>query len=218
MQFKDGTPVYTFNGKNVGQIDKVVMNPKTKELSHIVVRKGLFFTEDKIVPLSLIASSNENGIYLRQDAGDLSLLPPFEEKHYIPLDERERSGTAYEDSSILYWVPPFGGWMNYPSAYAYPPPYPIASEQNIPEGTIALKEGATVYSSDNELLGTVERIFTDDKTDKASYFLLSDGLIFQEKKLIPMSWVGQITEDAIRLIVETSIVNRLVQYHPEKLR
>src|SRR6266545_4349468 len=108
MQFKQGTGVYTSDGRDVGRIDRVVLDPKTKEVTHIVVRKGFLFTEDKIVPLSLIASALEDQVRLRPDAGDLGALPPFEETHYIPVDEAEARGANYPVglASPLYWYPP----------------------------------------------------------------------------------------------------------------
>ncbi len=95
MQFKQGANVSTFDGKSVGTVDRVVLTPKTKEVTHIVVRKGFLFSEDKIIPLSLITSATENQVTLRQDATDLDKLPPFEEVHYIPLDETEARTAEY---------------------------------------------------------------------------------------------------------------------------
>lgn len=52
MQFKQGTHVYTIDGKDVGAIDRVVLDPKTDEVTHVVVRRGWLFSEDKVVPIS----------------------------------------------------------------------------------------------------------------------------------------------------------------------
>lgn len=47
MQFKDGANVYTADGHTVGSIDRVVIDPRTNEVTHVVVRRRLFFTEDQ---------------------------------------------------------------------------------------------------------------------------------------------------------------------------
>lgn len=214
MQFKQGARVLTFDGKDVGRIDHVVLDPQTKEITHMVVRKGFLFAEDKIVPISLIASSDEDTIYLREDAGDLHLLPPFEETHYVLLDDVERGVTAYPDTPALYWIPPVGGWLDYPEGYAYPPPYPVEKVRHIPEGMVALREGAEVYSRDDELLGHVERILTDSEADRATYFVLSSGIIIHTKRLVPMAWVQEIYEDRLVLSVSKAMVERLHEYHP----
>jgi uncharacterized protein YrrD len=216
MQFKDGTHVYSFDGQVVGHVDRVVLNPKTKEVTHIVVRKGFLFTEDKIVPLHLLASATEDRVSLREDAGNLDELPPFEETHYIPLDEADLRNGDYPVgmSSALYWYPPMGGSMGYPgiATYAYPPPYRTETEQNIPEGTIALKEGARVFSDDDQHVGNVVRVFTESPSDRVTYFLISEGFIFKEKKLIPVSWIREIQEGEIHLSVGTSVLDKLHEY------
>ncbi|MHB8753188.1 MAG: PRC-barrel domain-containing protein, partial [Aggregatilineales bacterium] len=143
MQFKDGTGVYSLDGQHIGRVARVVLNPKTKEVTDIVVRKGFLFTEDKTIPLGLIASATVDRVSLREDAGKLAELPPFEETHYIPLDEAEARKAAYPFgfASPLYWYPLMSPWMIGNSSglgYAYPSRYRIEIEQNIPEGTVAL--------------------------------------------------------------------------------
>ena len=71
MQFKQGASVYTSDGKDIGHIDRVVLNPRTKEVTHLVIRKGFLFSEDKLVPISLVAMGTGEGLTLRPDAGDL---------------------------------------------------------------------------------------------------------------------------------------------------
>ena len=40
MQFKENTHVYTAGGQDVGKIKRVVVDPNTKDLTHLVVQKG----------------------------------------------------------------------------------------------------------------------------------------------------------------------------------
>lgn len=215
MQFKQGSPVYTADGQDVGRVDRVVLNPKTKEVTHIVVRKGFLFLEDKIVPLSLIASSTEEGVSLRPNAGNLDALPPFEETHYVSADEAEarEAGYAADMAAPLYWYPPMGGWLGYSEySYGYPPPYPTEAQQNIPPDTVALREGALVITADGQQVGTVERVFTDSQTDRATYFLMSQGLFFKERKLIPVTWIRTINENEIHLSVGAVTLDGLREY------
>jgi uncharacterized protein YrrD len=217
MEFKQGTKVTTYDGKDVGSVDRVVLNPKTKEVTHIVVRKGFLFSEDKIVPLSVIASATEEEVKLRQDAGELDDLPPFEETHYIGLDEEETRTAAYPAglAAPFYWYAPTGGWMGYPDygdRYAYPPPYPSETVQNIPDDTIALREGAEVISADGEHVGSVKRIYTHPGSDRATHFLLSDGLLFKEQKLVPFGWISDIQEDEVHLNVGANLLKGVPEF------
>ena len=46
MQFKENARVITAGGQKVGRIDRVVLDPKSKELTHLVVKKGFLFTRE----------------------------------------------------------------------------------------------------------------------------------------------------------------------------
>src|SRR5574341_1521242 len=110
MQFQQDVSIVAANGQEVGHIDRVVVDPQTKAVTHIVVRKGFLFKEEKVVPMDLIADATEERITLRADAGDLEALPPFEEKHYI----QSEGGTAPTISPSglapsLYGPSPVGG-------------------------------------------------------------------------------------------------------------
>jgi uncharacterized protein YrrD len=210
MQFKQDESVVMPNGQVVGHVDRVVMNPQNKQITHIVVRKGFFFTEDKLVPLSLIETATEDRVTLRRDAGDLDKLPAFEDTHYIPLTDPEAKSAAYTSdlASPLYWYPPLGGWM----AYDYPPPYVVETERHIPEDTVPLREGARVISADDKHVGNVERVFTEANADRATYFLISKGLFLKERKLVPTTWVREVSEDEVRLSVDSSVLETLHEY------
>ena len=43
MLFKQGTDVFSSDNEKIGTLDRVVMDPRTKEISHIIVREGFLF-------------------------------------------------------------------------------------------------------------------------------------------------------------------------------
>lgn len=211
MQFKRDTKVYTATGEDVGSVSRVVLNPQTKEVTHVVVQKGFFFTEDKLLPLSLIASATGERVTLRPDAGDLHSLPLFEETRYIPLDAAEARAVAYPPDLAmpLYSYMPLGiGW----SEYVPPAPFRAETEQNIPSNTVAVKEGARVITSDDRHVGDVERVFTDSALDRMTYFVISQGLILKEKKAVPSSWIRSVTEDEVHLNVGATVFEGLPEF------
>ena len=215
MEFKQGTQVYTSDGKAIGSIDRVVLHPKTKEVTDIVVRKGFLFTEDKIIPLSLIASGNDERLTLGGTDSDINTLLPFEENHYIPLDDIEAGTAEYPLgwASPSYWYEPMGGeipYANYNAGYNHP--YRTETEQNIPEDTIALKEGARVITANGQDIGSISRIFVNPENNLATHFLIAEGLIFKEQKLIPVSWIREIKQNEILLNVGVPILNKVPKF------
>ncbi len=204
MEFEQNAAVFTAKGDAVGHIGRVVVNPESKAITHIVVRKGFLFTEDKVVPIAMIAEATDERIVLREDAGDLQALPVFEEKHYVRLD-----GSAGPASAVI--SQPLAGM---PAAYAPAPAEKLIQqvEQHIPEGTVALKEGAKVITSEGRQLGSVERVIAEPETDHATHLLVSSGLLAKEKKLIPITWVMIRGENEVLLTVEPNLVEELSEY------
>jgi uncharacterized protein YrrD len=210
MLFKKGVDVFSSDNDKIGTLDRVVMDPKTKEVTHIIVREGFLFTEDKVVPMDLIGSVTDERIDLQGSKEHLDELPEYEETHYIP-----RSAAVDDDMDTLYWNPPVDAW----SGYRGYPPYPQSlyvrrTEKNIPEGMVALAEGAKVLSEDGEQVGNIETLITDPN-ERVTHIVISSGLLIKERKIIPAHWLGSVTEDEIHLSVEPRLLERLPEYRPE---
>lgn len=235
MQFRENTPVYTADGQDVGTIDRVVIDPESKEVTHVVVRQGWFFTEDKVLSTDLIDQATAEQVRLRADVENLDELPPFEETHYLPYEDSygtELHGSATTAATAptggyarpFYAYPPVGAaWPGYYGAYGYPmgyaaagaavgQPYTVETERNIPEGTVALKEGASVVDSNGKQVGSVARVFTDDETQHATHLLVSNGWIFKEKHVVPINWINNVRDDQVTLKVNADFVRRLPEY------
>lgn len=221
MQINQGADVLTANGEKVGQISRIVIDPRTKRITHVVVEKGMLFTEDKVVPLDLVAATGSDRLQLRQDAGDLDELPDLIETQYFPAERRSvHSQDAPVYAPPYFWYPPVGsasaGYLGYPG-YVYgtgetAQSYTTETHVNIPEDTVALKDGARVISADGEHIGNVDRVFTTPEVNRASHLLISKGLLFREKKVIPVNWILELEGDEVRLAVESSTVENLPDY------
>ncbi len=210
MQFQQDASIVAANGQEVGHIDRVVVDPQTKAVTHIVVRKGLLFKEEKVVPIVLIADATEDRITLRAGAEDLEALPPFEEKHYVQ-SEGGTAPTASPSGSApaLYGPSPLGGALG---ASLPEERFVEQIEQNIPEGTIAMKEGAKAITTEGKHVGNVERVFTDPPEERATHLLISKGLLSKERRLIPITWVSIMAEDEVHLAVKEEALENVSVY------
>jgi uncharacterized protein YrrD len=203
MQFNRGASVVTLDGKEVGHIDRVVIEPKTKEITHLVIRRGRLQKEDKVVPISTITLGRDGQLTLHLQSADLEFLPTFEEEQYI-LVEDDQSGST---PSAVYLSPPYPGGV---AGFArYGPKYVTETHFNIPDNTVALKEGARVIASDNNEVGHVAQVLTSTPADQVTHFLIVKGLLIKEHRLIPVGWVEGLTDDEVRLMVDSSTVERV---------
>jgi uncharacterized protein YrrD len=205
MEFKQNAPVRTALGENAGHVDRVVLNPKTKEVTHIVVRKGLLFAEEKVVPIGMIASATEVEVTLREDAGDLHSLPKYSEKCLVVAEEDgygrpHAAPTGYSP----YGTPGVELSTTQPAVIS-------KTLVNIPDAEVALKEGAWVVSSDRKMLGNVEEVLTD--ANRATYIIVVHGLLSKSRKFVPATWIADVSEDEVRLAVGSDIVEKLNEYN-----
>lgn len=214
LELKEGTSVFTADDKQVGKINRFVLDPAKNEVTHIVVQKGWLLPEDKVVPIDWVASASEDKVMLKEDIGDFEQLPPFEETHFLQANrvEDEEAAPAYLYAPAYYWYPPAGfmGYAGYGLGYYDWPP--VENKRNIPEDTVPLREGAEVITSDDKHVGTVEEIFLNPDSNRATHFLISHGLLFKEQRLIPAHWVERVEEDKVHLSVGSHLLEHLTPY------
>ncbi len=208
LQFQQNASVVAADGRSVGQIERVVVNPETRDVTHIVVRGGsLFKKEERVLPIDLIAGTDESRITLRDDAGDLASLPPFEEKRLVgkEMEEPRESSPTVLPPSV--YGPVLTGVSKEPAHTGEE--FIVKTEQNIPEGSVALKEGAKVITAEGKQVGSVERVLADAPSDQATHLLVSTGMLNREKKLVPITWVSLMEEDEVHLQVEQDSLKEL---------
>lgn len=212
MRIKLGAKVVTQNNEDVGEIERVVLDPKTEEMTHVVIQKGLLFSEDKLVPVSMLGVTGDDEIKLRATEEEINLLPDFESRKFLlysDLNEAYKQERGYATPVIMY--PPAGlghVGMGMPAQ----PPLVARVEENIPEESVALQDGADVIGMEGEKVGEVEEVYIDPELDQANYILVSKGFILKQRKLVPMDWVQEYKEGKIHLAVNTKIIEQLPDY------
>ena len=119
----------------------------------------------------------------------------------------------------MYWYPSVGTawWGAGASGYTgfswgALPPFLIKTERHLPEGAIALEEGARVASRDGEHVGDVEQVITGSDGERVSHLVISHGLLLKEHKVVPVTWIAHVGEEYVRLSVDAHQVQSLPDY------
>ena len=212
MKLKKGADVFNAQGEKLGTLQRVIIDPDSKAVTHVVVEKGLLFSTNKVISISEFDSQDEERLVVT-GSGDPDDYPAFEESQYVNLDESDRPETDVEGA---YWYPPANlAWWRTGAAYmGYYPPMPsyvMRTTQNIPEGTVALEEGAKVTSRDDKHVGNIEQVIVEPEDNRATHFVVHGGL-FSERKLIPVLWISTIGENEVHLSVGSQLLERLPEY------
>jgi len=60
-----------------GKVDHVLMNLESKEVTHLVVRRGMIFSDHVVIPISMIEEVREDSIFVTGTAEELEQLPRY---------------------------------------------------------------------------------------------------------------------------------------------
>jgi uncharacterized protein YrrD len=215
MRFVKGAEVFTAAGEKVGAISRIVIDAKTKDVTDLVVERGSLFKDEKVIPVGLVDLENEDRIVLRETNQGVDDFLDYETTHYVPVDQ---PGAQQENIETAYWYPPLNVQVQMPVAGVVPSGIPEevpVTETSIPEGRIAISEGANVVSADGKHIGNVEQVIANSETNTITHFVIGKGFLLKEHKLVPMFWVDNMKEDKIHLAVEARLFERLPDYNPD---
>ena len=204
LEVTQDTNVYTARDEHVGSVDRIVIDPVTRRLSHVVVRKGRFFPEDKLIRMEDIATATPARINLRQNVA-LDDLLPFVEQHYVPVDEVDRPARLIDGRAgfVSTWYGPLGV-----AAPMHADTLLAVSERNIPDRLTALQPGVRVFASDHEVVGRLERVVTTDDGLPTHFVIEAEGLS-SERRAVPIGWVEDISEEAVALAATARMVEAI---------
>ena len=220
MEFKEGVGVYTVDDKQVGKINRFIIDPTTKEITHVVVQKGWLFPDDKVVPFQWISFATDEKVILTENVADFKNLPDFDEENFVRLTDEELDQLEHPTYTIFptyYAYPPTGyaGYGGYPAGLLEANIWsPLETARSIPEDAVPLKVGAGVLTSDEKDAGVVESLFVDPDSDKATHFVIAHGLFNKARKIIPVQWVKYVGENQVQLAISAHLLDRVRNYEP----
>jgi sporulation protein YlmC with PRC-barrel domain len=211
MNLNYGTDVFTSNGIKVGEVKELVIDPRYRVVTHIVVQEGLLFNHDRLISVEYLTSADADGVRLSIDAKTVdSLSQAYSPQDYLTLNDTElqqRHGTGG-----TVWVRPEGASITEaPYNSVVPPgigPIPPEPEITIPFEEIMLEKSAPVRDPNGELLGRIDECLTD-ADDKITHFIIAEGDVFTENKRIPIDWVREIRDNEVIIGIDKQALENL---------
>jgi uncharacterized protein YrrD len=214
MDFKEGVAVYTPDGRHLGNVDHLVVDPRSRRVTHIVVRQGHLLPEDKVIAVEQLSAVTDARLVL--DAEPEKLVP-FEESHYVTLDAGTRRQWGDDQGVPLLWAVEhdtpllWGGW----GEGGYPAEAVERITRNIPQGDVAVAEGATVEDSKGEHVGRVLELVTDPQSGRITCLVVEAGHLWgKHTKAIPINWVSTFGEWKVTLAVGVETLDKVPACQP----
>ncbi len=175
-----------------GKSTRVVLNPTSDEVTHLVVRERSLPHAERLVPMNLVMEAAPEMIRLRCTEKEFGELDSFVETAVIKEDVRD-------------YAP---GAANEP--YVVPDSTEVkVEEESVPANELAVRRGARVEATDGQV-GQVDEFLIDPRTGRISHLVLREGHLWGQKDVtIPVSEIDVIAEDAVYLKLDRESVEAL---------
>lgn len=224
-----GAKVVLPDGKDVGKVDQLVLDPRTDTIGELVIHKGLLVQHDTIIPTTSVrdaAQGDDHTPHLTLSLGEISRLPQFGETAYVapPLGMGGDAGTYPGDvlnTNGLLWpasacspgtTREFGD-VSAPDLRA---DHRISDpsvgtvmddlEQSRPDN-VCITAGTDVCVGSDKV-GTLNEVEVDERSGTVATLVVKHGLLGGEKVRIPAQYIEDVSRDAIRLTMPPDGVER----------
>ena len=202
MPFRIGADARCTDGA-CGQVSRIIVDPVTREVTHLVVdpkhRHGL----GRLVPVDLVDATTGQ-IRLRCTLAEFQTLRPAEETESVPdLDPTGHPGYARDQVNWLTW-----------RHVARGPGEPDAPQEvtvdSVPSGEVDVRRGLTVCATDGEI-GQVQGLVVEPGGHHVTHVLLREGHLRGRKEVaVP---IGAVTKIGT-LLIHLSLTKHQVEALP----
>ena len=169
-----------------GEVTRMVVNPLTREVTHLVVEPKHRHGSARLVPLDLVDATTGE-IRLGCSLAEFEKLNPAEETRFLP----EYPG--YDPDHVL--VMPYYS-MGIAEAYSRPM---TVTYDAVPLDEVEVRRGDHVHATDGHI-GKVQGLVIDPDSHHVTHVLLQEGHAWGRKEVaIPIGAVTSVDADGIRL-------------------
>ena len=190
---------------NCGKSTVIIVDPRTDEVTHVVVKEKQFPNVEHLVLVNLIESTTPNLIKLSCSKQELSKMDEFIEHKFI---RTEKPYDRYTDNRFMLW----------PYYYPIESQYVDLQKERIPPGELAIHRGAQVMAVDGRV-GSVDEFLTDPQSGHITHLILREGHLWGKRDVtIPVSQLDHISNDTVYLKLDKSSVEALPDVPVKRVR
>jgi len=199
MNIPMNVEVYCTDGL-FGCSSRVVLNPKNKKVTHLVVKEANKTKIERLIPIRFVAEATLEEIRLSCTMKEASKMNSFFSIEYIkPGKPQSFQGTEY-----MPWPDVQSrGYSTYDQQLIK------VQYERIPPGELAIKLGAKVRAMDGAV-GHLREFLVNPKTGNITHLVLREGHLWGKKDVtIDMSYIERIEEKCIYLMLNSVDIGRL---------
>ena len=209
MRLDLGSPVRCTDDA-FGELADVVVDPKTRRLTHLVVQPRKWDEQARLVPVdrARAGESTDATISLDCTVAEMREFEFVRESAYVRLGEAHVEDPHWDvgiEQPLA--LPPASGVDTFSPVDI--DPHVMISYDRIPLGEVEIRRASSVTSADGHHLGHVEGFVLDDEQQIAHLVLEHGHLWGRREVVIPASAVGRVETDAVELSLSKDEVGAL---------
>jgi uncharacterized protein YrrD len=201
LEIRPGSPVLSRN-EEVGKVDRVVVDPDTREIVGLVVQRGILLNHDVLIPIETVTEATPDGLRTRLTVEELNALPVVDESRPVHRASNARAEAVAAQS---------------------------ASERAFDRGRLRparsgqarssmsgrpLRAGQLVKATDGDV-GRLDLLLIEPLTHRVEALVVRQGRFLARDTVIPARWIRDIHRDWILLDVPRARLAELPEYRPD---
>lgn len=223
-----GVAVRGSDGRHLGKLSRVVIEPAGEQVTHVVIKPGLAESgnlfkpggweepRERVAPVELIASANKDEVRLTYDEAAFHQLPLFEHKQYTDVDVTAATGapgqalSRFQLGELVNYIA--SGWGLGAAPYVAPADISL----NETPTSVNIEEGSPVWRiHPHEEIGIVERVLVDPSSQRVSALVMRRTGLFRHRVLLPIERISNVDDDVVHVTLSDADIEALAPYEEE---
>ncbi len=206
--FNIGAKVYCRDGQ-CGRLAKVVVDPKTKRITDLIVEKGFLLKEDRVIPVSVVESTNDEAIQLSIESKELPKFPKYRE---VELEEPApdwKMREPYQLEDVVHWAAVYG---DVPVLESLAPKVRVRIHEGISGGATVIARDTPIFTVDG-MVARVHHVITDPESGEIRYIIARRGIL-PYRVVIPATLIEGVDEEGVSLNATLEDLKKLQRWTP----
>lgn len=207
LDFKLNTAVYGYAHKEYGSLAKIVLHPTTRQVTALIVSRGLLSKQAWVIPIAKMAHIQSQAIHLALDEEAFKSFPQYQK--FV----QAKGEPAWQEPLTEL------GTLPYIQRSALEMPVTQEAVRTGVADEMILLDGNTAVAGLKTKIGALSRVLTDAQF-QLTHLVVSHGSLLPKQLLIPVQLVESIGERRIQITATAADVaefSEFVQLNGEPL-
>jgi osmotically-inducible protein OsmY/sporulation protein YlmC with PRC-barrel domain len=191
LPLRIGAAVYASDWR-CGWLDKVIVDPHARRVTHLVVRASLKSHENRVIPIGRVGRVDTKGIHLNLAAAELEQFPAYHAQAFVAPAPEWEPLAPYSRDQTQFW----GGRY-----HGVTPPVQPATEHaisaDVSQPALPLRRGDPLFYR-NEVVAWLDHVLFNP-TSAALTHLVGQLHGSDRRVIVPAEWVEHVRSGAMTL-------------------